>query len=262
MQRGTLIAVTVVASWMIPAMSFAAAPSGTGSSLSGRMQALRVRVENRIPASTGAILPNAAKQKAWDTERKRHEDRLWELRSTCREELRKANRDTITEKAKQCYRSDLMEEIALRRKEQAFLTVLPGLDTATVNAYAKAVTDLTDAEVAIVDGIDTDVYDSLDALQTAKRRLRDQYRSPYWTAYFHLQADRLIPGLAWQVDRMALWTSEEPEKDLSAAVQCLEESVNLIDIAKSADSKTASEALAVALGKNRECAATLRGLVE
>lgn len=255
-----LILITVFT--IVPATSFAADPSGTGSSLFERMQALRAHVESRIPASTGAILPNAAKQKAWDKEKKRQEDRIWELRATCREELRKANRDTITEKANQCYRNDLLEESSLHRKEQAFMEALPGIDQSVLSAYSAAAADLADAETAIVDGIDTDVYDSLEALQTAKHRLRDQYRVPYWTALFHVQADRLLPPLAWQVDRMADWVSQEPERDLVAGVRCLEESVNLVDIAKSADATTSRKALGAALAKNRECAATLRGLVE
>lgn len=258
MRRFAIITILTLA----PLASFAAEDTGTGASLFERIRTLRTQIETRIPANTGALLPNATKQKAWDAEKARHEERQWELRTKCREEIRKANRDTIVSKSAQCLRSDLMEELALRRKEKAYLESVPGIDAQILSAYSSAVTALMDAQSAIVDGIDTNVYTSVELLQTAKRKLRDQYRMPYWTALFRLSADRLIPGLAWQVDRMDYMLSEEPETAADSQVLCLEEAVNLLSIAKSSPFESAFAALQAALNKSRDCAATLRILVE
>jgi len=247
---------------LLPATSFAAENTGTGVSLFERIHTLRAQIETRIPANTGALLPNATKQKAWDTEKARHEERIRDLRAKCREEIRKANRDTIVSKSAQCLRSDLMEELALRRKEKQFMESLPNVDAAVLSAYSSAVDKLMDAQSAIVDGIDTNVYSTVELLQTAKRKLRDQYRQPYWTAFFRLSADRLVPWAAWQVDRMEYLLSEEPETAADLQVACLEETVNLLSIAKSSEFGTALTSLKTALAKSRECAATLRILVE
>ncbi len=247
---------------LVPLTSFAAEHTGTGTSLFERIRTLRTQVETRIPANTGALLPNATKQKAWDTEKARHEQRIRELRVKCREEIRKANRDTIVAKSAQCLRSDLMEELALRRKEKAYVESLPNIDASILSSYAASVTALMDAQSAIVDGIDTNVYSTVELLQTAKRKLRDQYRIPYWTAFFRLSADRLIPWTAWQVDRMEYLLSEEPETAADLQVACLEETLNLLFIAKSSAFDTALTSLKTALTKSRECAATLRILVE
>lgn len=261
MNRGTLIITSLICS-LLPATSFAAENTGTGGSLFERIHTLRTQIETRIPANTGALLPNVAKQKAWDTEKSRHEQRIWELRTKCREEIRKANRDTIVSKSAQCFRSDLMEELALRRKEKQFMESLPGVDAAVLSAYSSAVDNLMDAQSAIVDGIDTNVYSTVELLQTAKRKLRDQYRIPYWTAFFRLSADRLVPWTAWQVGRMDELLSKEPETAADSQVACLEETMNLLSIANFSAFDTALTSLKTALAKSRECAATLRILVE
>lgn len=258
MRRFAIITILSLA----PLTSFAAEDTGTGASLFERIGALRTHIETRIPANTGALLPNATKQKAWDAEKARHEQRIWEQRAKCREEIRKANRDTIVSKSAQCFRSDLMEELALRRKEKTFVESLPAIDPQALASYSAAVTALMDAQAAIVDGIDTNVYSTVELLQTAKRKLRDQYRTPYWTAFFRLTADRLIPWTAWQVDRMEGLLSEEPETAAEAQVACLEETTNLLAIAKNAPFETALANLKTALARSRECAATLRILVE
>lgn len=254
--------ILITAFTILPGTSFAAEDAGTGASLYGRIHMLRTQIESRIPANTGALLPNAVKQKAWDTEKARHEQRIWELRAKCREEIRKANRDTIVSKSAQCLRSDLMEELALRRKEKAYVESLPGIDAQVLAPYSSSVAALMDAQSAIVDGIDTGVYTTVELLQTAKRKLRDQYRMPYWTTFFRLSADRMIPWAAWQVDRMDGLLSKEPETAADAQVACLEETVNLLSISKSSPFESAFTALQTALGKSRDCAATLRVLVE
>ncbi len=246
---------------LLPVPSFAAESNGSGTLLE-RITALRTQIEARVPASTGALLPNAAKQKTWDTEKARHEQRLWELRAKCREELRKANRDTIAAKAQQCVRSDLMEELAMRRKEKAYMESLPALDPVILKNYSDTTAALMDAEVAIVDGIDSNVYTSVELLQTAKRKLREQYRVPYWKAAFRLSADRVIPWVAWHVSRVEELLTEEPEIEAESAVQCLEETVNLLSIASSEAFGGTLMSVRAALSKSQECAATLQLLVE
>lgn len=261
MQRGSLIAVAVATS-LIPWASFAAEETGTGGTPHERITKLRTQVETRIPASTGALLPDAAKQKAWDAERKRHEERLWSMRAKCREELRKANRDTIAAKAQQCYRSDLMEELSLRRKELQFVAALPAVDPAFAAAYREATEALMDAQSAVVDGIDTNVYASVEALEKAKLKLRDQYRVPYWTALFRLSADRLVPWAAWQVDRMDRLLSGEPETEAGMVVGCLEEAVNSAFLARSSAFEGALVDLKKATAASRDCAAILLDFVQ
>jgi len=247
---------------LIPVSSFAAEESATGATLSERMQALQTRMEKRVPESISVLIPDAAKKKSWDAERKRHAERMAELRRKCREEIRKANRDTIVEKSQQCFRSDLLEELALHRKEQAYVASLPGVDADFQSAFQAALTKLMDAEVAIVNGVDTGVYSTVELLQTAKRKLRDQYRIPYWTALARLNGDRQIPWLAWHVDRLQALLAEAPETDVSVAFGCLEEAANLAYASRAADFTTVHTVLRGAVAKSRECVTTLRNLIK
>lgn len=262
MRRGTLIAASVLTSWAIPLASFAAAPSGTGASLWERAKALRASLESRIPENAAALLPDPAKKKSWDTERARHAQRLAELRRKCREEIRKANRDTVVEKTQQCFRSDLLEQLALHRKEKTYVASLPGIDAGTQAGFQAASQALMDAEVAVVNGVDTGVYATVELLESAKRKLRDQYRAPYWAALFRLAADAQVPWLAWQADRLEYLLSEKPETAATEAVGCLEEAVSLASQSAKSDDGTALESLRAALAKNRECVTTLRELIK
>jgi len=211
MRRGTFITASVLTSWIIPMASFAAVSGDTEQPLWERANILRTSLETRIPESAGTLVPDAAKKKAWDGERKRHAERAADLRKKCRDEIRKANRDTIVAKSEQCFRGDLLEELTLHRKEQIYVASLPGIDAKVQTAFQDALKKLIDAEVAIVNGVDTGVYASVELLQSAKRKLRDQYRIPYRTALFRLHADRQIPWLAWHVDRLEKLLSEAPE---------------------------------------------------
>lgn len=262
MQHTRMIIASIVATWMIPLSSFAAGPSGTGASLWERAKALRGSLETRIPENAAALIPDVAKKKSWDAEKKRHAERLAELRRKCRDEIRKANKDTIIEKTQQCFRSDLLEELALHRKEQTYVASLPGIDGQIQTAFQSALTKLMDAEVAIVNGVDTDVYATVESLQSAKRKLRDQYRTPYWTALFHLSADRQIPWLAWHADRLEYLLSEEPETDATEAITCMEEAVQMASVSVKSGDTTVLEALRSSLAKNLECIATLRNLIK
>lgn len=260
MRRGTSFTATVLAIWIIPMASFAADAGGTEPSLWERAKTLRASLETRIPESAAALVPDAAKKKSWEAERKRLEVRKAELRAKCREEIRKANRDTILAKSEQCFRGDLLEEISLHRKEQAYIASLPGIDANVQAAFQDALKKLIDAEVAVVNGVDTGVYASVELLQSAKRKLRDQYRVPYRTALFHLSTDRQIPWLAWHADQLEYLLSEKPETDAQGAVTCMEEAVHMASASLVSDATTALETLRATLAKNLECIKILRDL--
>lgn len=262
MRRGTLITASIVAAWIIPAASFAAEGSATGATLQERMQTMLTRLEKRIPENTASLLPDPAKKKSWDAERKRHAERLAELRKKCREEIRKANRDTVVEKSGQCFRSDLLEELALQRKEETYVLSLPGTDAKKQAEYQTAIDALMDAEVAIVNGIDTGVYVTVESLESAKEKLKFQYRVPYWTALFHLMSDRQLPWLAWHIQGLGPLLADRPETKAEEVVRCFEDAVNVAYNSRGSESSVALDSLRGTLAMSRECAILLGNLIK
>ncbi len=127
---------------------------------------------------------------AWTAEVQRYAERSGELRTRCHEEIRKANRDTIVSKSAQCLRSDLLLEITHRRKQADMFAALPGVDENVAEAVSIGVGAYVSAANAVVDGVDTGVFSTVDMLKQAKRNLDETYRRPMLRTFVRARASR------------------------------------------------------------------------
>lgn len=119
-----------------------------------------------------------------------------ELRSGCRADLRRANRDTRPGILLRCYRGDMSGEREMIRKQQAYAQALPGV-TGTVRKTADSkLAALLEAVTAIISGIDGGVYASSDVMLDTRRNLREKYQFPAWEAMATLRADHALTATA------------------------------------------------------------------
>ncbi len=169
--------------------------TGTGSTGTGRTTAeifegILARHPVELPALRKELLVPDAKQTAWETQSDRLLDRLAQHRRDCREAIRRANRDTLMRTTLQCYRSDLLQEMQWLRDYTQYLVLVPLLNEERKLEVTATIDALIDAQAAIVDGIDAQLFEHVESLQEAKKNLRAQYRLPYYLAITKLRADR------------------------------------------------------------------------
>gem|GEM_PF-2723870 len=250
--------------------------TGTGSDLETGSGTVRTSLEilqdistrsSLVPVKTRTQLNvSPAKLSAWQTEEKRLRDRLAEHRAECREALRRANRDTLMKKTLQCYRSDLLQEMHLMREYNQYLAGVPAL-TAEMRADTDGtLMELLDALTAIIDAIDTGLFERVESLEEAKRNLREQYRVPYWSSIIRLRAHRELTFLVFiakQLEGRAADSSIDGAHHvfLENSVHCLDAaSASLRAVPLSADWLAASAQLKTAQGTLQECQEKLKAL--
>lgn len=166
---------------------------------------------------------------AWASEVQRYAERSGELRERCHEEIRKANRDTIVSKSAQCLRSDLLLEITHRRKQADMFAELAGVDASVAEAVSIGVGAYVSAANAVVDGVDTGVFSTVDMLKQAKRNLNETYRKPMLRTFVRARASRgasLARSLAASV-RTAL-NGDARRPFIDAFVPCVERTHDIL----------------------------------
>lgn len=156
------------------------------------------------------------------TEKQRYTERSSELRRRCHEELRKANRDTITGISAQCLRSDVLLEVNHRRKERDFLKNMPGINADIAHDTATRIDAWLDAAQSIIDGIDAGVFTTVDTLKAAKKNIHLTYRLPMYDAVMHQRAAH-IASLSSSVAATLLHSiNNEDHPVLETFVPCIE----------------------------------------
>jgi hypothetical protein len=169
---------------------------------------------------------------AWASEVQRYAERSGELRTRCHEEIRKANRDTIVSKSAQCLRSDLLLEITHRRKQADMFADMQGVDGNVAEAASIGVGAYVSAANAVVDGVDTGVFTTVDMLKQAKRNLDVTYRTPMLRTFVRARASRaasLARSLAASVNAALNGDARRPFID--AFVPCIERAQGLLSAA-------------------------------
>lgn len=204
---------------IVPAVCFAQ-ETGSGEIVTGS-GAVEPTLEDRLSALAEgasplkeAVLPEGERD-AWTGETKRYAERSAELRVRCREEIRKANRDTIVKIAGQCLRSDLLLEITHRRKQREFV------DGDAANTIDRWI----DAATVVVDGVDAGVFTTVDTLKTAKRNLHDEYRAPMLATITQSRLetfDAIVRALAFETKAALATSNVDPDEVLAELVPCLE----------------------------------------
>ncbi|MDD5469384.1 MAG: hypothetical protein PHO92_01100 [Candidatus Peribacteraceae bacterium] len=196
-----------------------------------------------------------------------HRERRGEHRATCATDLRSASKYTKFPTALRCYRADLALNADLLRKERAYLEQMAGVPEAT-RALALTRTDLlADSISALITGIDSDVFETLDDLVESKQNLLKNYRIPQWLAVNQMKAQQLTTWIDSLVTRVALLTENEQET-LDAAtmelllegITCLNEAQQLLaPIAGMQEPEQARVQLRTAEERIQACLAPLRG---
>jgi hypothetical protein len=154
---------------------------------------------------------------------RQHRERRSEHRGTCAEDLRSASKYTKFPVALRCYRADLVLNAELLRKERTYLEQMAGVSE-TTRALALTRTDLlADSIAALVTGIDSDVFETLEDLVESKQNLLKNYRTPQWLAVNQMKANQLATWIDSLVTRVALLTENEQETlDTSVTALLLE----------------------------------------
>jgi len=164
-----------------------------------------------------------------------HRERRSEHRGTCAEDLRSASKYTQFPIALRCYRAGLALNADLLHKERTYLEQMAGVSE-TARALALTRTDLlADSIAALISGIDSDVFETLEDLVESKQNLLKNYRIPQWLAVNQMKAQQLATWIDSLVTRVALLTENEQEtldattmELLLAGITCLNEAQQLL----------------------------------
>lgn len=141
------------------------------------------------------------------------------FRKQCRENMRRANRDTLITTLLRCYKSDLTLERDFLKEKRAWLEKLPGVTPKVRTGTLSRFDLLTDAIGTIVFAIDNGVYGAQSEVLEAKTSLNARYRLPFAQGMHAADADRMLSHVATLIigtdaaraDEKAVTGSERPE---------------------------------------------------
>jgi hypothetical protein len=152
--------------------------------------------------------------------------RQMEHRRTCALDLRMASKFTKFPVTLRCYRADLQLDSERLRREQEYVAQMIGVREDTRSLALTRLSLLSDAVSAIMTGIDSNVYETVEDLEESKQKLLSDYREPAWLLLTKLRAEQLSTWADALITRAAL--AEEAaevdidQEELLAGIQCLE----------------------------------------
>ncbi len=191
-------------------------------------------------------------------------DRRTELRDTCSRDFRAASKFTKFSTALRCMKADLLLEEERLRKRTAYMGTMLGVNEDTRALALTRLTLLGDALRAIVTGIESDVFVTVEDLLESKGNLFANYRAPARLLLVKLRAeqlrtwaDNLVTESAFAAEQET-WEEEE-KSSLLAGLQCMTEADTLLGGVRSAQaSAQAEEQLRAGIEQLRLCTAALR----
>lgn len=228
--------------------------------------AIRLLIPGRNPQKLKDVLVAEQKQKAWENESAAARERLAAHRRDCREAVRRANRDQLMDRLLSCYRSDLLQDVNIIRKQVQHASAVPLLDPAVKAAATGALFKLIDAEMTIVNAIDTGLFEREESLQEARNNLRANYRESAWLALTRFRADWELTYIAFMVRNIEERLSEPDLRGARAqllheAALCLETGAQTLLQVRSAESRQlATQTLIQAREQLELCRRTLKSL--
>lgn len=157
---------------------------------------IRAAAPGRTPKRLKDVMVPEAKQLAWDTSLNTARARLADHRRECRASIRSANRDQLMVRASQCMRGDLLQDVNMQRDYLQYVSNIPLLNPVLKASLSGSIIRLTDAEMTIVNAIDTGLFEQISSLETAKKNLRLTYREPVWLGTIQVRADH---ELTWAI---------------------------------------------------------------
>lgn len=121
-----------------------------------------------------------------------YERKRAEHRADCRDQVRRANKESLIKVLLLCYREELTLEEDFLSKEREYLTAAAGVSEPVRSRMLDRLDVLADAMHTIVYAIDSGVYASQADLLEAKQNLYARYRVPFYDASAALRADRAL----------------------------------------------------------------------
>lgn len=184
-------------------------------------------------------------------------------RNSCRDRLRKANRNERLGVLLLCVKQDFGATLETIRKRQDGLGSRAGTSADTTSLIRGRGDLLIDALSTIIQAIDAGVYSNEDELIEAKNNLRDKYMLPYQTLLPRSDTEHALAGIAHMllrsrdIDRSQL--PEEVRTALEQSDACLTTVEKTIESLTVEEAINASHRLAIrnCLGKYREAQALL-----
>lgn len=199
------------------------------------------------------------KEKAWVNESASMRKRQAEHRAECREAIRRANRDELMVRARQCYRSDLLLDVTMLRNQLQYITSIPSLATNIKASATGAILNQINAEMAIVDAIDTGIFNQIEQLEETKRNLTANYRQPTWLTLTKIKADQELTWIIFMLKNLETRADfSRPESEnavlLKEIVSCLETgAITLTQSISSVDRQNATQNLYIAQDLLQTC---------
>lgn len=215
----------------------------------------------RVAKTAKQLVVPEKQQAAWEKESASIRQRMTDQRIECRDVIRRANRDQRMGKILQCQRAMLLLDANLLRNQSAYIGIIPFIDTKLKATATGAIANLESAEMAIVDGIDTGLFEQEEQLIAARNNLRVTYREPVWLGLLRVRIDRELTNLLY----IAKLLKERTDVDTSAPVRevalCLEGAAEGLQTAKSTpERQTAGQKLLAAREQDASCRGLLRAL--
>lgn len=182
--------------------------TGTGSSMTGAVltakEADKENADREASVKTFAanIKEWYAMRSAWKVFSAQEDVSAMTDRTTCRAEIRQANRETILDTQVRCFRREMSTWRTRLLKEEAFLTRIPGLlpgMTAMVQQRSK---DLREGINAVITALDNNVFKSEAQLLEVKRNLRSKFNQPLRVALDSMRRMELHLLTEWTITMM------------------------------------------------------------
>lgn len=224
--RRLLIATSLLCAW--PAIAFGASGdvvtgsgSTTGSGTTVESPELAKDRETRIEGLKTA----QQKMKKADTQyrdaRTTYVKERAEHRKQCRDDLRKANRDTRYPTIESCYHAELHLEREFLAKRRTYIVAIPGISDNARSNVLNRLDLLIDAIDTVIFAIDSNVYQSQESLLQTKNNLLVKYRQPFWSAVSLARGDRAISWIAQLRVDIDAAKAEAAKPEYDTATTCL-----------------------------------------
>ncbi len=190
-----------------------------------------------------------------------------ELWRTCREDLRRANRDTKFPTVLRCFRGTVTLEKDFLVDESDWLSVMPGVPSAIRSVTVSRLDLLREALNTVLLGIDGKVYATTDDILEARKNLLEKYRIPFATSLLTARAEMLLTwnqeliltlDSTFQNDGVTL--DEEEKRAWQDARKCLLETERSLLAYHNADSPPIATDIGVAMTSLHSCSSKILSL--
>ncbi len=161
------------------------------------------------------------------------EEKLLEKRIQCREDIRRANRDTVEQVTVGCFRATLTLDLEMLRKEKQSVETVAGPTEYFRKSALFHIGNLMDALSTVIQAIDAGVYEGKEDLREAKQNLDKTYRENRRLAVTRLRIDRAITWLQLLMIRLENVRKTQPTEEVTArltdAIRCLERKEEMLN---------------------------------